>query len=494
MRSELTGGRLRRLGTLGRLATLACLVVLVVGLVGAQSAPLAMFTVTNTNDSGAGSLRQAILDANTAPGSDTIAFAIPGSAPHTIQPATALPTITGPGLLDGTTQTGVPGSKPIELDGSMIAGTPDGIAVSPSGATTIRGLVINRFGGEGVLVQGAGPVTVEGNYIGTNVSGPALPNGRRGIRVASSGHTIGGTSPAAENVISGNANVGIMVHNGGSKQHNPGKPDRNDISDRHEQHDPREKSAPTSPAIPASRTAASTDDGISITSVGGIGGNQIGGVASGEPNLIAFNAGDGISIATQPGNVGNSIRRNEIHTNGGLGIDLGSDGFTANDAGDTDTGANNLQNFPVLTAAASNTVQGTLSSAPSTTYAFEVFSNNTCDGSGNGEAARFLGAIAGNTDVSGNVFFSVPAPTLAVGEYVTATATDPSGNTSELSACFLVPGGGGGGTLSGTLTAASGNVNLTTFGTQDWAIWGYGGGGYQHLAHTGCPQVGRLGD
>ena len=69
----------------------------------------AVFTVTTTADGGAGSLRQAILDANAAPGADTIAFAIPGPGVHTIQPQSALPKVTGPVVIDGYTQ---PGSHP----------------------------------------------------------------------------------------------------------------------------------------------------------------------------------------------------------------------------------------------------------------------------------------------------------------------------------------------------------------------------------------------
>src|SRR5438132_13693046 len=80
------------------------------------------FTVTNTNDSSAGSLRQAILDANANPGTDTIAFNIPGSGVKTINPTSSLPLITDPLIIDGTTQPGFAGSPIIELNGAS-AGT-----------------------------------------------------------------------------------------------------------------------------------------------------------------------------------------------------------------------------------------------------------------------------------------------------------------------------------------------------------------------------------
>ena len=76
------------------------------------------FVVTNTGDSGAGSLRQAILDANAHPGADRIEFNIPGSGFHTITPLTALPTISDPVTIAGSTQPGFIGSPIIELDGS----------------------------------------------------------------------------------------------------------------------------------------------------------------------------------------------------------------------------------------------------------------------------------------------------------------------------------------------------------------------------------------
>src|SRR5205823_12114985 len=108
---------------------------------------------------------------------------------------------------------------------------------------------------------------------------------------------------------------------------------------------------------------------------------------------------------------GNAIRGNSIFSNGTtaqhLGIDLGTNGVTANDAGDGDTGANNLQNFPVLTSASmvggNTTIQGTFNSTASTNnFTIEFFANAACDASGNGEGKRFLGSTTVNTNASGN--------------------------------------------------------------------------------------------
>ena len=147
------------------------------------------YTVTSTADSGAGSLRKAIDDANTNPGADTIAFNIVGSGVHTIAPASALPPITGPVVIDGYTQSGAlantnPTSQglntvlKIELDGTN-AGTNNGLFITGSGST-ITGLAINRFQNHGIRIDGSGATgnIIIGNFIGTNAAGTAdLGNG-----------------------------------------------------------------------------------------------------------------------------------------------------------------------------------------------------------------------------------------------------------------------------------------------------------------------------
>src|SRR5262249_3994705 len=115
----------------------------------ATDAPVATFTVTRPDDSGPGSLRQAILDANAHPGYDLIAFAI-GSWPHAIYPLALLPSITDPAILDATTQPGYAGMPLIEINGSR-AGGATGITVT-AGGTTVRGLVIDAFDGNGLLL------------------------------------------------------------------------------------------------------------------------------------------------------------------------------------------------------------------------------------------------------------------------------------------------------------------------------------------------------
>lgn len=169
------------------------------------------FTVTNTNDSGPGSLRQAMLNAEATAGHNVIRFDIPGSGPHTISSLSALPFINDPVTIDGTSQPGFSGKPIIELNGSMAGDGTNGLHIT-AGNCTVQGLVINRFSWSGILLAINGGNVIKGNYIGTNVTGTAaLGNGDIGINVeASSNNTIGGTKPAERNVVSGNQ-TGIRI-------------------------------------------------------------------------------------------------------------------------------------------------------------------------------------------------------------------------------------------------------------------------------------------
>jgi CSLREA domain-containing protein len=135
------------------------------------------YVVNTTADTSDGScdlthctLREAINASNSGPGIDRIIFNIPSSGPHTIAPTSALPTITDPVVIDGTTEPDFAGGPVIELNGSYAGAGVDGLRIT-AGGSTVRGLVINRFGGDGIQLDTAGGNTIEGNYIGTNTSG-----------------------------------------------------------------------------------------------------------------------------------------------------------------------------------------------------------------------------------------------------------------------------------------------------------------------------------
>jgi hypothetical protein len=128
---------------------------------------LSTFTVLNTNDSGPGSLRQAMLDANSNPGPDTIRFQI-GTGSRTIHVGSGglgpLPVLTDPVVLDGTTQPGFVDHPLIELDGTSAGGGADGLSIV-AGGSTIKGLVINRFQGNGIVLRTLGSNLIEGDYL-----------------------------------------------------------------------------------------------------------------------------------------------------------------------------------------------------------------------------------------------------------------------------------------------------------------------------------------
>ncbi len=170
------------------------------------------FTVTDTSDSDAGSLRQAILNSNSTPGSNTIDFKI-GSGAQTISLLSPLPAITVPVLIDGTSQPGYTGAPLIDLDGTGAGTGSNGFDLAAgSRGSTIRALVINNFSLAGILIGSIGD-TVQGCYIGTNsagTAGGATPM-TYGVYVVEPGNMIGGNGAGTGNVISDNA-YGIVIH------------------------------------------------------------------------------------------------------------------------------------------------------------------------------------------------------------------------------------------------------------------------------------------
>jgi hypothetical protein len=194
-----------------RLLVITFSLVMIFSLVVSPGPVLAdTLVVTNTSDSGTGSLRQAIIDANTVAGTDTITFNIPGAGPHTIQLLSALPVISEPVVIDGYTQ---PGTSPntsgpglgtnavleIELDGTNAGADVNGLHIV-AGSSTVRGLVINRFEGTGIVLETNGGNILEGNFIGTDTTGTdGLSNFIGGILITrAENNTIGGTTAGAE--------------------------------------------------------------------------------------------------------------------------------------------------------------------------------------------------------------------------------------------------------------------------------------------------------
>ncbi len=171
------------------------------------------FVVVNANDAGPGSFRHAIEQANANPGVDTITFAI-GSGYQTIAPASALPAITDSVTIDGTTQPGYAGAPLIEVWGLAAGPNVNGLTLAAD-TSTIKGIVVNLFSGNGILITGSGN-TIENTYIGTDISGTiAVPNALNGIEIVGGfNNTIGGTAAGAANIIAFNDGRGILVDAG----------------------------------------------------------------------------------------------------------------------------------------------------------------------------------------------------------------------------------------------------------------------------------------
>jgi hypothetical protein len=181
----------------------------------------ATFLVNTTADSGAGSLRQAILDSNTGtPGPNTIDFSIGTTGTlQTIAPLSALPTITTPVLIDGWSQggTGYTGAPLVTIDGTGAGSGANGLDFAAgSQGSTARGLVVGGFSLSGIVLQ-SGDNLIEGCYIGTNAGGTgALADTNDGVQITSSGNTIGGTAAGTGNVISGNSGGGVLLTGAGA--------------------------------------------------------------------------------------------------------------------------------------------------------------------------------------------------------------------------------------------------------------------------------------
>ncbi len=271
------------------------------------------------------------------------------------------------------------------------------------------------------LRTGASGNLVRGNLIGVNAAGTAaVPNLGEGVQLndGAVGNTVGGPGPD-RNVISGNGSNGVLLVDATTAGNFV---EGNFIG----------SNATASAPIP------NAGNGVAV--MGGASGTRIGGTAAGTKNVIAFNGARGVYVES---GTGNSILGNNLAFNGALGIDLGPIGVTANDAGDPDPGANLLQNFPVLSAVLLDTsttqIQGSLNSIANSSYRLEFFSSVVCDPSGNGPGQRFLGFADRKTDTGGNVAFVAMLPTAALGPWITATATDSAGNTSEFAACLAIP-------------------------------------------------------
>ena len=363
------------------------------------------FTVTNTADSGTGSLRWAITNANANPGPDTINFQISGVAPFTINLLSVLPAVTDPVTIDATTQPewANSGTPVVELNGAAAGSGSVGLQLN-SASNRVQGLAINRFSAQGIVLSGGANV-IQGNFIGTDTTGTlARGNGSFGIWVQSLGNLIGGSKINDGNVISGGNDTGVYIYNTSS----------NVVQGNY---------------IGISANGASSlgnlNNGVMIDASSG---NLIGGSAPGAANFISGNGVSGVFLNGAAA-VQNVIQGNYI------GID---------DSGELVVG--NANDGITVSGAPSNTISGNVIS-------------------GNGTNGVFLaGAGASGNVVSGNLIGTDAAGKLALGNHnagvlVSAGSANLVGASNVISGNFadgiFLTGGAGGNLIQGNVIGLS---------------------------------------
>jgi len=324
----------------------------------------------------------------------------------------------------------------VNAGGSTALGNGVGVQISDASENFIGGTVngarniISGNSGDGVvidfdpLIGTASDNRVVGNYIGMNASGTgALANGGDGVQIGQPNTFIGGSNVNARNVISANSQNGIRIVDIGATSSD------NRIQGNYIGVDAN-----------GGGVFGNGANGVLIDNIN----NQIGGTSAGQGNIIANNGGAGVTFASNANKNGSQIRANSIFNNTGLGIDLPPAGITANDTLDPDLGPNNTQNFPLLltatSAGANYFISGTFNSLASTTgFNLDFYASATCPAvGGETEGQVYLGsAINLPTDAQGNLIFTDVAVNSAPGfRWITATATNSTGSTSEFSPCI----------------------------------------------------------
>ncbi len=448
--------------------------------------------VTTNADSGAGSLRQAIINANNGAVCQspcTITFNLPGSG-LTISPTSSLPAITAASVtIDATTQPGYTNAPLITVDGTSDASVSRGLQLS-GGDDTVKGLSIVSFQGPAIAIDTNGFDVISANYLGLRVNGTSAgQNAGDGVLITSANNTIGSTITAGRNVISGNFGSGVVLNGAGATGNVVAgnyigtnaagsaavgnQTDGVQILFAASNNTIGGNTAAARNVISSNNNAgvyiAGDSSGPLVCSGNVVSGNYIGTDAAGTTPLGNSNglalgaqvvnstiggltaaAGNTISSINKgisldgPGN-GNVILHNTFSDNSSLSIDLANNGPTPNDAGDSDSGPNGFQNTPVF-------VDATLAGATLTAH---VSVDSSLIGGTNGmrielfksdaagtHAVQFLGSqcFAGNT-LNGATITVASAP-VAIGDklvatatsYVEASCTTPSDGTSELTA------------------------------------------------------------
>lgn len=354
---------------------------------------------------------------------------------------------------------------------NTVVGGTNGITVGGSCTGDCNLLSGNNFHGM-IINTNSANTRVIGNFIGLNASGTAsLLNNEDGVLIANAhDNVVGGDTPQKRNYIAGNHVIGVEI--GLQNSYN------NLIQGNYIGTNSQGIAGVSGNGAGVMLDNLAHDnivDGNLIAGLGTFGvevfydavrteikNNRVGMAATTDTpigtgshgievqtsgnrihnNRVAFSQKDGIRVRK---GMNNLVSQNSVFQNANFGINLGTDGYTPNDAGDGDAGPNGYQNFPLINSAKySNgnlTLQGSFNSRPSGRYTLEFFQNPACDvafGNSVGEGKVYLGSTIVTTDGNGNAGFSVKlsnAPNLGV---VTGTATDSQNNSSELSPCRVI--------------------------------------------------------
>jgi hypothetical protein len=422
---------------------------------GALPISAATLTVTNASDSGPGSLRQAILDANVG---DAINFAMPGTGPFTITLTSGpLPPLPASAVLDGTTQAGYSNHPVVLITGTGPGASADGLLLQ-TGGTTVLGLAINGFSRDGIRIDGGSRATggnvIQGNFIGADVTGTiAAGNTAGGVNVLGSpGNLIGGTNAQQRNVISGGKAAGIYLQFAASSS--------NVVIGNFIGTD-----------AAGTQNLGNQQNGIAVLS--GAVSNIIGGTTSAERNIISGNGQSGVYVYN--GSAANIIQGNVIGTTvwGTNALPNAVDGVTilsaaGNLVGGTNTGAGNLisgnlQRGVQITGAGatSNLVRGNFIGTDVTgRFALANHTNGVAIG---GVPGNVIGGTvpAARNVISGNFLSGLYITTagavsnLVQGNYVGVDVTGTNAMGNSLSGITIDNGGA---TLIGGTTPGAGNV------------------------------------
>jgi hypothetical protein len=387
--------------------------------------------VTSVADTGAGSLRQAIVNSNADPGTDTITFNL--AAPYTINVASALPAITEAVILDGLTQPGAAAGHPLVVLAGPGAGAGqpdcandaaasfDGLHFAATSAgSVVRGLVVNGFPGDGIELEGGGDAgrqtIVQSCFVGTNAAGTAaVINGRHGIYLNNAAYAVVGGDRGSDgsllfgDLISGNHCSGVEIKGG----------------------------------LAANNTVVGCNVGPDVTGHFPI-GNGIGIEIDGAPNTVVGAAGD------------DAGKRNQVAYNSGAGTVVmntaqGVAPLNAQILGTTFSGNGGgaiVGGAPYTPSLASASIAGTtlavtgMAGVPANRqYRVQYFTSTTCSGGGGQGEVLVAADVLKMSSPAGvlDLGFSSAATTARPGELVAVTVTGSEG-TSNFSACRIVTG------------------------------------------------------